>query len=289
MRTRLVVISGVSGGGKTTAVHALEDLGYFCVDNLPPPLLEAFVDLITQPTNELDRVALVMDARERHFLNDVPKALAVLQDPRLDVQVLFLDCRDEVLIRRFSETRRLHPLAPRAGVTDGIALERDALIPFRDVSDLVIDTSEMTVHELANEIKTMFDHRPREAELTVTLMSFGFRYGVPVSSDLVFDVRFLPNPHFDPGLKDFTGLDLPVVNFFEDRPVVGEFERRLFDFVDDLLPRYAKEGKSYLTVAVGCTGGKHRSVYVTERLGERLVNKGYRIRIRHRELARYLA
>lgn len=288
MRVHLLLISGISGGGKTTAIHALEDLGFFCVDNLPPPLLPAFIELITRDDSELDRVAIVMDARERHFLSEAPVALATLDDPRLDMQVVFFDCRDEVLIRRFSETRRLHPLAPRAGVMDGINLERDALTPFRDCADLIIDTSEMTVHELAQEIRTLFDSRSQESELTVTLMSFGFRYGVPVSADLVFDVRFLPNPHFVPSLKDFTGLDHPVVNFFEGQAEVGEMEHRLFEFIADLLPRYTREGKSYLTVAVGCTGGKHRSVYITEKLGERLVGKGSRIRIRHREIARHL-
>jgi RNase adapter protein RapZ len=286
MTVRLVVISGVSGAGKTTAVHALEDLGYFCVDNLPPPLLPNFVDLITRPGSEVDQVALVMDARERRFLAEAPAALDFLDDPRISASVMFLDCRDDILIRRFSETRRMHPLAPRSGVTEGIALERDALIPFRDRADLVIDTSDMTVHQLASEIKTLFDIRPREDELTVTITSFGFRYGIPISADLVFDARFLPNPHFVPQLKDFTGLDLPVVNFFEEKPEVGEFEQKLFEMLDYLLPRYQREGKTYLTIAIGCTGGKHRSVYLAERLGERLVRGTSRIRVRHRELTR---
>jgi UPF0042 nucleotide-binding protein len=288
MRVRILVISGVSGAGKTTAVHALEDLGFFCVDNLPPPLLPAFIELATRPGSELDQVALVMDARERHFLVDVPAALGVLDDPRLDAQLLFLDCRDELLLRRFSETRRLHPLAPRAGVAEGIALERDALTPFRDRATLIIDTSEMTVHELGAEIKSIFSTRTAEAELVVTLMSFGFRYGPPASADLVFDVRFLPNPHFVPELKDFTGLDAPVVNFFEGQGEVREVENRLVEFVTDMLPRYQREGKSYLTIAIGCTGGKHRSIYLTERMGERLTAKGFRVRVRHRELGRRL-
>ncbi len=288
MRVQLLLISGVSGAGKTTVVHALEDLGYFCVDNLPPPLLPAFVQLITRPGNELDRVALVMDARERRFLHELPDALRYLDGAEVDARVVFLDCRDEILIRRFSETRRLHPLAPTSGVTEGIDLERDALVPFRDRADLVIDTSDMTVHELTHEIKTLFDVRPREHELTVTITSFGFRYGLPISADLVFDARFLPNPHFVPELKDFTGLDLPVVNFFESKPEVREFEHRLHDLLEYLLPRFRREGKSYLTIAVGCTGGKHRSIYLAERLGERIAGKGLRVRVRHRELTRGL-
>lgn len=287
-RVRMLIISGVSGAGKTTAVHALEDLGFFCVDNLPPPLLPAFIELATKPGSELDQVALVMDARERHFLVDVPSALGMLDDPRLDVQSLFLDCRDEMLLRRFSETRRLHPLAPRAGVAEGINLERDALTAFRDRADLVIDTSDMTVHELAAEIKSIFDETPKDDRLTVTVMSFGFRYGAPASADLVFDVRFLPNPHFVPELKDFTGLDAPVVSFFEKQPEAREIENRLVEFIADMLPRYQREGKSYLTVAVGCTGGKHRSIYMTERVGERLSAQGFRTRLRHRELGRHL-
>lgn len=288
IETKLLIVSGVSGAGKTTAVHALEDLGYFCVDNLPLPMLGAFAGLVTQPGSELDRVAVVMDARERHFLLDAPGALAKLSQPNLSVKIIFLDCRDEILVRRFSETRRLHPLAPQAGVLDGIALEREAVAVFRDRADIVIDTSDMTVHELAAEIKTLFDTRGRQHDLTVTIMSFGFRYGLPASADLVFDVRFLPNPHFVPALKDYTGLDQPVVNFFEEKHEVREFTRHLAAFVEDLLPRFQREGKSYLTVAVGCTGGKHRSIYVAERLGEQLSTQGYRVRVRHRELGRRL-
>lgn len=288
MKPRLLVISGVSGAGKTTAVHALEDLGFFCVDNLPAPMLPGFVELILRPGSELDATAIVMDARERHFLLEAPGALATLDDARLESRVLFLDCRDDVLLRRFSETRRLHPLAPRAGVAEGITLERDALTPFRDRADLVVDTSDMTVHELAAEIKSLFGVTPSEDRLVVTLMSFGFRYGAPASADLVFDVRFLPNPHFVPELKDHTGLEAPVVAFFESKPEVAEMESRLAEFLTDLLPRYRREGKSYLTVAVGCTGGKHRSIYLVERLGERLGAKGYRVRVRHRELGRQL-
>lgn len=288
MKPRLLVISGVSGAGKTTAVHALEDLGFFCVDNLPAPLLPNFVDLIVRPGSELDASAIVMDARERHFLLEAQGALATLADPRLESRLVFLDCRDEMLLRRFSETRRLHPLAPRAGVAEGITLERDQLTPFRDRADLVIDTSDMTVHELSAEIKSLFGAAPNEDRLVVTLMSFGFRYGAPASADLVFDVRFLPNPHFVPELKDHTGLEAPVVGFFESKPEVAEVEARIFEFLTDLLPRYRREGKSYLTVAVGCTGGKHRSIYLAERLGERLGVKGYRVRVRHRELGRQL-
>lgn len=288
MKPRLLVISGVSGAGKTTAVHALEDLGFFCVDNLPAPLLPGFVDLIVRPGSELDASAIVMDARERHFLLEAQGALATLDDPRLESRVLFLDCRDEMLLRRFSETRRLHPLAPRAGVAEGITLERGQLTAFRDRADLVIDTSDMTVHELSAEIKSLFGVAPSEDRLVVTLMSFGFRHGAPASADLVFDVRFLPNPHFVPELKDHTGLEAPVVRFFESKPEVAEVEARLAEFLIDLLPRYRREGKSYLTVAVGCTGGKHRSIYLVERLGERLGAKGYRVRVRHRELGRQL-
>lgn len=288
MKPRLLVISGVSGAGKTTAVHALEDLGYFCVDNLPAPMLPGLVELVLRPGSELEATAIVMDARERHFLLEAAAALQTLDDPQLDGRLLFLDCRDDVLLRRFSETRRMHPLAPRAGVAEGVALERDALSALRDRADLVIDTSDMTVHELAAEIKSLFGDGPTEDRLIVTIMSFGFRYGAPASADLVFDVRFLPNPHFVPALKDHTGLEAPVVAFFEQKPEVGEFEGRLAEFILDLLPRYRREGKSYLTIAVGCTGGKHRSIYLAERLGERLGAKGYRVRVRHRELTRQL-
>lgn len=289
MRPHLLIISGVSGAGKTTTVHALEDLGYFCVDNLPAPLLPAFVELVCNPGSELDRSAVVMDARARHFLIEAGGVLGTLDDARLNTQIVFLDCRDEVLLRRFSETRRLHPLAPRAGVAEGVALERDALSVFRDRADLVIDTSEMTVHELAAEIKSVFGAERKDEQLTVTLMSFGFRYGPPASADLVFDVRFLPNPHFVPELKDFTGLDANVAQFLAGKPEVQDIENKLVDFLGDLLPRYRREGKSYLTVALGCTGGKHRSIYLTERIAERLNAKGFRVRVRHRELGRQLA
>jgi UPF0042 nucleotide-binding protein len=261
----IVVITGMSGAGKTTAIRALEDSGFSCVDNLPAPLLPKVIELGDQH----QRLAFVIDVREGEFLKDAPRVIDEARRAGHEVQVLFLDASDESLTRRYSETRRRHPLAGRGTVADGLANERSVLKALREAAEHVLDTSSMTVHELRRQVIARFGQTGSH-ELAVTVMSFGFKYGVPSNADLVFDVRFLPNPYFVPELKAFTGRDPRVSAFVIDRPDTWEFLDQVSAMLQFLLPRFQKEGKSYLTVAIGCTGGKHRSVAIAHVLGERV-------------------
>lgn len=257
----IVVISGMSGSGKSTAVRALEDAGYFCIDNLPAPLLMK----VTELGGEQTHLAFVIDVREGQFLKDAPRALDEARRAGHHVEVLFLDASDEALTRRYSETRRRHPLSGTGSVADGLRREREALKDLRDQAEHVVDTSAMTVHDLRRQMTARFSSKAGSA-LALTVMSFGFKYGVPSNADLVFDVRFLPNPFFVPDLKPLTGKDQRVATFVVDRPDAWEFLDKTFDLLTFLLPKYHKEGKAYLTVAIGCTGGKHRSVAIAETL-----------------------
>jgi UPF0042 nucleotide-binding protein len=265
----ILVITGLSGSGKSTAIRALEDAGWFCIDNLPAPLLVK----VTELGGAQERLAFGIDAREGSFLQEAPQALDEARRAGHHVDVLFLDSSDEALTRRYSETRRRHPLADKGGVAEGIARERALLQPLRDTAEHVLDTSTMTVHELRRQVMTRFSPTPA-GQLAVTVMSFGFKYGVPSNADLVFDVRFLPNPFFVPELKAFTGKEPRVAQFVLDRPDAWDFLDRVAGLLGFLLPRYQKEGKTYLTVAVGCTGGKHRSVAIAQALAERLKESG---------------
>jgi UPF0042 nucleotide-binding protein len=261
----VLVITGMSGSGKSTAVRAFEDAGWFCIDNLPAPLLPKVAELGVGQ----NRLAFVVDVREGHYLIDAPSALEELRRAGHGVEVLFLDSSDESIIRRYSETRRRHPLGGVEGVAEGIARERKVLAVLREHAEHVLDTSSMTVHELRRQVMARFA-ADAKAGLALTLMSFGFKYGVPSNADLVFDVRFLPNPFFVPELKPFTGKDPRVTTFVVDRPDAWEFLDRVFEMLEFLVPRYQREGKTYLTVAIGCTGGKHRSVAMAQVLGERV-------------------
>jgi RNase adapter protein RapZ len=259
---QVVVVTGMSGSGKSTAIRALEDAGYFCIDNLPAPLLPKVADLAGP---EAQKLAFVIDVREGRFLDDAPHVLDEMRRAGHTVELLFLDSSDEALHRRYSETRRRHPLAPYGSVADGIAHERAALKALREESQHVLDTSALTVHELKTQIQRRFGSKGA-AGLALTVMSFGFKYGVPPQADLLFDVRFLPNPYFVPELKALTGRDPAVAGYVLEREETAEFLKRLEGLLDFLLPRYQREGKSYLTVAIGCTGGKHRSVAVAQAL-----------------------
>lgn len=261
----IVVITGMSGAGKTTAIRALEDSGFSCVDNLPAPLLLK----VTELGGQHQKLAFVIDVREGEFLKDAPRVVDEARRAGHDVQVLFLDASDEALTRRYSETRRRHPLSGRGTVADGLFVERSLLKELREAAEHVLDTSSMTVHELRRQVTTRFGQSGAN-ELAVTVMSFGFKYGVPSNADLVFDVRFLPNPYFVPELRAFTGRDLRVSAFVIDRPDAWEFLDHAAEMLAFLLPRYQREGKSYLTVAIGCTGGKHRSVAIAKVLADRL-------------------
>ena len=283
----LVIITGLSGSGKASALKAFEDLGYYSVDNLPLDLLPAFADLVRQST-EILRAALVVDVREGQRLDQFPKLLNKLRKV-LPTQVFFLEASDAVLLRRFSETRRPHPLGRTDTVVKAIDAERRLLDPIRNVADETVDTSQHNVHELRDFILSKFERGSSEASaknLMISFISFGYRNGVPLEADLVFDVRFLPNPHFVPKFRPLTGKHPKVAQYIRQFPQTGEFLDKTTDLLLFLLPHYIQEGKSYLTVAFGCTGGQHRSVMIAEELRKRLAKAGYRVKNTHRDIPR---
>ena len=282
-----IVLTGLSGSGKSQAIRALEDLGYFCVDNLPTTLIPTLAKLSLRAGGEMSRVAIVVDVREGGFLSSFPKVFRGLRKmPRLNPVLIFLEASHAALVRRFSETRRPHPLAPDRPVTEGIRDERSRLNAIRSMADEIIDTSDMTVHELRQFFMGLSRNRSR-ARLVITLLSFGYKHGVPLDADLVFDVRCLPNPHFVPTLRRRTGRDRAVAQFLERDETAREFMDRLEDYLKYVIPHYIAEGKSYLTIAIGCTGGRHRSVMIAERLKRRIGEiGGGRVRVRHRDITR---
>lgn len=283
---RFVVVTGLSGAGKSHAIRALEDLGYFCVDNLPIRLIPTFAQLTRSAGSEIARAAVVVDVREGAFLDEFPRMHRRLRlVPGLNPLLIFLDASDAALVRRFSETRRPHPLAPDRSAIAGIRLERARLRAIRRLADRTIDTSEMTVHELRRAFEALSRERAPRHRLVVTCLSFGFKHGVPLEADLLFDVRFLPNPHFVPALRRQTGRDAAVVRFLERSPVTREFLRRTLDLLRFLVPHYLGEGKRYLTIGVGCTGGRHRSVAIANALRRGLDRAGgVRLRVQHRDI-----
>jgi RNase adapter protein RapZ len=285
---RIVLLTGLSGGGKSTAIKALEDAGWFCIDNLPVLLLPKLLELVVHGlSDEVHRLALVIDAREGRYLDQTPQAVEDVRRAGHRIEVVFLDCADETLLRRFSETRRRHPLSPEGTVADGIALERKLLSPLRAIADLVIDTTRMNVHELRDAITARFGAAADVDVLNVTLVSFGYRNGIPENSDLVLDVRFLPNPYFVEGLKPHPGTDPRVSQWVLARPQTQEFLAHLESLLAFLLPQYKAEGKSYLTVSLGCTGGRHRSVALAEELSKRLTDRHRaRVKVTHRDVAK---
>jgi UPF0042 nucleotide-binding protein len=279
-----IIITGLSGSGKGTFLRALEDRGYFCVDNLPVGLLTKFYELILKSDDENVKAALVIDVREGETLREFPDLYSQLKKHEgVETQLWFLEASDAVLVRRFSETRRPHPVDPDRSVLEAIALERELLGPIRAMADKILDTSQFTIHELRDHAVRLFDEA-RAAHLLVSLVSFGFKYGVPIDSDLVFDVRFLPNPNFVPHLKAFTGADPNVMEYMNEQPGTGEFLKHVCSFVDFLLPQYEKEGKSYVTISVGCTGGRHRSVYIANAIAKHVQAHKYRIKVVHRDV-----
>jgi UPF0042 nucleotide-binding protein len=281
---QVVILTGVSGSGKSTALRALEDAGFYCVDNLPIVFLEKLLELSGHTAGEVSRIALVVDAREGRFLGDAPRVIQEVRQQGNDVQVLFLDASDDSLVRRYSETRRRHPLAGDGGsVPDGIAAERRALADLKVIADEVIDTTTLNVHELKRLVARRFA-AGGTARLGVTVVSFGFRFGIPTHADMVFDVRFLPNPYFIPELKPHPGTDPRVAEFVLGQQDAKAFLERLSELLGFLLPRYRTEGKSYLTIAIGCTGGKHRSVALGGALAERLEAGGQPVRLWHRDV-----
>lgn len=282
MSISVVIVTGLSGSGMSSALKAFEDLGYFAVDNLPVQLIPIFVRL-SEGSEEIDRTAFVIDARSREFLNLFPHIHSELINNRTNVTVVFLEADDEVLLRRYSETRRPHPL-PDQTVLAAIRQERELLSEIRDLADVVIDTSDHTVHTLRDEIKNRFAEKTESRELQVSIVSFGFRHGLPRGLDMLFDVRFLPNPHFVPDLRPRTGCDSEVVAYLESQAEVQETIARFTDLLAYLLPRFGREGKSYLTIGIGCTGGRHRSVMVGEALNKNLSALGHKVKILHRDI-----
>ena len=283
--TRFVVVTGLSGSGKTHAIHALEDLGYFCVDNLPTQLIPTFAELCTRGEAHLERVAIVVDVRERGFLSQFPPVFRKLRSlPGVEAKLIFLEANRTALVRRFSETRRPHPLAPDRSVSEGIDEERKKMLAIRGMADVIVDTSNLTVHELRDAFGRMTRDESTRADMVLNLLSFGFKHGAPTEADLVFDVRFLPNPHFVDRLRHLTGRDARVVRFIKQHKVTQDFINRLTEFLKFVLPHYVTEGKTYLTVAIGCTGGQHRSVMIAEALKRTLEHTpGVRLRVKHRD------
>jgi RNase adapter protein RapZ len=283
---RFIVLTGLSGSGKSQAIRALEDLGYFCVDNLPTTLIPTLADLVGR--EGISRVAIVVDIREKNFLNDFPKVFRKLRAMKdLNPALIFLEATHEALVRRFSETRRPHPLAPDKSPSEGIRVERKRMNVIRSMADQIVDTSDLTVHQLRQAFAAFSGlTRGQKAKLAVNLLSFGFKHGIPMDADLVFDVRFLANPHFVPRLRAKTGRDRSVVTFMESHASTGELLERLTDLLKFLIPQYVAEGKSYLTIGIGCTGGRHRSVMVAEALRKTLAGlPGARVRVQHRDIA----
>lgn len=280
----ILIITGLSGSGKSLAARVFEDLGYYCVDNLPVALIPVFADLVARSQESLRQVALVIDIREGAYLHDLPRIISDLRNRGVPARILWFEATNDVLIRRFSETRRPHPLSADLPLEATIAKERSQMIEIRDMADRVIDTTRFNAHELRTFLKKEFSQPGDHTSVQVSIVSFGFKYGLPMEADLVLDVRFVQNPFFVERLKRKTGLDPEVVTFLEDLAEYQEFLRRFDSFLAFLLPGFVREGKSYLTLAIGCTGGKHRSVAAAESIARHLSARGWPARVTHRDI-----
>jgi UPF0042 nucleotide-binding protein len=283
-RLPIIVITGLSGSGKTTVIKAMEDLGYFCLDNMPIVLLPKFLELRISSSSEISKVAVVIDIRGKEFLEATPRMIQDLRGQGYSIEVLFLDCEDEILLRRFSETRRSHPLVRGSTLAEGIRQERGYLAALKVMSDRVLDTSHYNVHQLKEVIADHFAAPSAHRRLHIFLQSFGYRHGVPANTDVLIDVRFIPNPYFVEHLRDRTGEDPEVTEYVVEREESREFLKRFQDLIAWLLPLYEKEGKSYLTLSVGCTGGQHRSVAIVDRLRPFFDAMHYRVTRHHRDI-----
>ncbi|MEW9121151.1 MAG: RNase adapter RapZ [Thermotaleaceae bacterium] len=280
---KFVIITGLSGAGKSQAMKSMEDMGFYCVDNLPASLMPKFAELCFHAMGDIDKVALVMDIRGGRFFDDLFETLDTLQRTGYDYEILFLEATDDVLIKRFKESRRDHPLSPGGRLIEGITAERKKLAPLKEKADYIVDTSNLTPTNLKEEIHQIFLEGVKKRNLTISILSFGFKKGIPLDADLVFDVRFLPNPHYIDDLREFTGNDQNVRDYVMKWPESIAFVEKLEDMIDFLLPLYIKEGKSQLVIGIGCTGGKHRSVTIANILYETLKEKGHRVMINHRD------
>lgn len=284
---RFVIVTGLSGAGKTQAIRGLEDLGFFCVDNLPPTLIPKFAELCAQSEGRVNKIALVVDIRGGGFFDSVYESLESLKNLGIKCEILYLEASDETLVRRFKESRRRHPLSDKGSTLEGIIKERARLEELKGEAHKIIDTSNLTNKQLKEQITSMFGASSEEQSLNINVMSFGYKYGIPLDSDLVFDVRFLPNPHYIDELRPFTGNDKQVQDYVLDSPASATFMRKVSGLMKFLIPHYIKEGKSSLTIAIGCTGGQHRSVTLANKLAEALDTKNYNVNKRHRDIDKY--
>ncbi|MEN6330615.1 MAG: RNase adapter RapZ [Smithella sp.] len=283
---RVVIITGLSGSGKSTALRALEDIGFFCVDNLPVVLLPKLLDITTKSSPEIKQVAMVMDLRERSFLKKYEDIFSRLKEKGYKIEILFLDSSDESLLRRFSVTRRTHPLSEKGSIMDGIRLEREKLSSLKEMADQVIDSTSTNVHQLKDIVQRYFLPASETKKVIINVISFGYRYGLPADADLVFDVRFLPNPYFVEDLKDFNGQNDAVRDYVLKNEKSETFLQKVLDLMTYLIPLYDREGKVRLNVALGCTGGKHRSVVMADQLGAHFSEMKYIVNVTHRDISK---
>ncbi len=281
---RVVIITGLSGSGKSTALRALEDIGFFCVDNLPVILLPKFLSITTVSSPEIKQVAMVMDLRERSFLDKYKRIFTGLKEKGYKIEILFLESSDDSLLHRFSETRRIHPLSERGLIMEGILMEREKLSSLKKMADKIIDTTSINVHQLKDIVQRHFLPSSRQKKMVINITSFGYRYGLPVDADLVFDVRFLPNPYFVENLKNYDGHHADVQNYVLQNKESKKFLEKILDLMNLLIPLYEKEGKVRLNIAMGCTGGKHRSVVMANKLDSYFSTMKYLVNLNHRDI-----
>ena len=282
-KSRIIIVTGMSGSGKTQACRYLEDLGYFCVDNLPPVFIPKFVELCTHATAHFNKMVFVVDTRSREFFDDLVQVLDDMDKDNRDYEMLFMDAADDVIIRRYKETRRRHPMAPSTRISDGVFKERTRLESVRAKATYIIDTSNLSKVELREKIQRLFGNSDGEI-MNIAVLSFGFKYGMPLDADMVLDVRFLPNPFYVTELRHKSGSVPEVAAYIEEKAVTQEYLKRLDSFIDFLVPQYVREGKSQLVIAIGCTGGMHRSVFVAKHVYDLLAKKSYAVNLEHRDL-----
>ena len=282
-KSRIIIVTGMSGSGKTQTCRYLEDLGYFCVDNLPPVFIPKFVELCTHANSHFNRMVFVVDTRSREFFDDLVHVLDDMDKDNQDYEMLFMDASDDVIIRRYKETRRRHPMAPSTRISDGVFKERKRLESVRAKATYIIDTSNLSKSELREKIHILFGNKDGDI-MNIAVLSFGFKFGMPLDADMVLDVRFLPNPFYVQDLRHKSGSVPEVAAYIEEKAVTQEYLKRLDSFIDFLVPQYVREGKSQLVIAVGCTGGMHRSVFIAKHIYDLLAKKGYAVNLEHRDL-----
>ena len=280
---KFIIVTGLSGSGKSEAMRALEDMGFYCVDNLPPTLIPKFAELCYQSNSTIDKVALGIDVRGRKFFEALHESLNTLRKDKYPFEVLYLDCADDVLLKRYKMTRRNHPLAINRQIPEGIKMERTILEPLKEIADCIIDTSNMKPKDLKEEISKIYANGEVNNNLTISVVSFGFKHGIPSDSDLVFDVRFLPNPYYVDELRSKTGEDQDVRDYVMNSDISNKFYEKLLDMVNFLVPQYIEEGRHHLVISIGCTGGRHRSVTISNLISDELMKQGYRVVKKHRD------